>query len=171
MEQYIGEIRMFGGSYAPVGWAICNGQKLAISQNEALFSLIGTKYGGDGRKTFALPDFQGRIPLHQGKNSLTGTYYSLGQKGGEELATLSIQQLPRHNHQALSVSSDGSTKSPENAFWAHSPYKQYAASPPDSSMHPDTISSAGENLPHENVMPYLVVNYIISLTGIYPSRS
>ena len=116
-DQYLGEIRMFAGNYAPEGWAMCNGQLLMINQNEALFSLIGTTYGGDGQTTFALPDLQGRVPVHTGRNNVTGTVYPLGQKGGTETVTLVADQLPRHTHAVNAQSQAGTSSTPDNNYW------------------------------------------------------
>jgi microcystin-dependent protein len=168
-DPYTGEIRMFGGNFAPSGWAFCNGQLLPISENDALFTLIGTTYGGDGQETFALPDLQGRIPIHQGPN------FTIGQKGGVETVTLTIQQIPIHTHPPQCKSTAGELGSPQNAVWAASATNQtlYTDSPPTAGV---TMSSAcmtndGGSQPHENMMPYLVISFIISLFGIYPSQT
>ncbi|WLR52037.1 tail fiber protein [Bacillus tianshenii] len=171
MEQYIGEIRMFSGNYAPQGWAFCDGQILPISQNEALYSLIGGIYGGDGRTTFALPDYRGRIPLHQGTNPLTGTTYNLGQKGGTETVTLIEQHLPSHTHRVAASSQAGTSNDPTNAVWSGSGINQYSDQTPDGTMSQEAITDVGGNQAHENMMPSLTISYIIALTGIYPQRS
>lgn len=171
MEQFIGEIRMFGGNYAPVGWAFCDGQELSISQNDALFSLIGTTYGGDGVSTFGLPDLRGRIPLHQGVNQATGTHYLIGSRSGTETVTLTESELPSHTHRASAYSQAGNAASPANAFWAQGQVDQYASTAPNTTMNPDGINNVGGNQPHENVMPFLCISFIISLVGIYPSRN
>lgn len=170
MDQYIGEIRIFGGDYAPRGWAFCDGQEIPISQNEALFSLIGNRYGGDAQVTFALPDLRGRIPLSQGANPSNGTSYILGAKGGTEKVTLITPELATHSHGVSAQSTDGSTVNPEGQVWAKG-VRQFSNAEPNETMHPDSITSTGGSQAHDNVMPYLVVSYIIALEGIYPSRS
>jgi microcystin-dependent protein len=169
MDQYIGEIRMFGGNYAPEGWAFCNGQIISITQNEALYSLIGTTYGGDGQSTFALPDLRGRIPLHQGQNPHMGTTYHTGQMAGKEIETLTLGQVPAHTHGVMAASENGTLPSPANAFWAKN-VEQYSTNSPDGTMSTEAISEAGGSQPHENMMPFLSISFIIALTGIYPSR-
>lgn len=167
MEQYVGEIRMFAGNYAPQGWSLCNGQLVPIAENEMLFSLIGTTYGGDGQTNFALPNFQSRVVVQQGQNPITGTNYMLGQMGGTESVTLSTSQLPAHTHLVKASSLTGTTPSPENAVWAKN--IQYSTQLPNSTMKATSISSVGGNAPHDNVMPFLTISYIIALYGIYPS--
>ena len=174
-EPYVGEIRMFAGNFAPRGWAFCDGQLLAVSQNDALFSLFGTIYGGDGRTTFGLPDLRGRIPVHAG----TGPGLSpvrLGAKGGVENVTLTTQEIP-HSHTVKAYSSPGSTSSPINTFLGATGEDYYDV---DKSNH-TTLSSksisytggnqSGGTESHMNVMPFLCVNFIVALVGIYPSRS
>ena len=166
---FIGEIRMFGGNFAPVGWAFCNGQLMSISQNDALFSLIGTTYGGDGQQTFGLPDLQGRIPVNQ------GTGFSLGQTGGTETVTLTTQQIPSHTHPPQCKSTGGELGSPQNAVWAASTANQTiysdAAPTPSLTMNSTTMANDGGNQPHDNMMPFLAVSFIIALEGIYPSQN
>ncbi len=171
MEQYIGEIRIFGGNYAPSGWALCNGQLLNIVEHEILFSLIGTTYGGDGQTTFALPDLRGRLALHMGPNPTTGTQYNLGQKGGTETVTLTSNQLPAHTHAVSAQSAAGTTNSPTNAFWATSGAMQYSTQAPNGTMNPQAVSIVGGDQYHENMMPYLPMNYIISLEGLWPQQN
>ncbi|MFJ7732881.1 phage tail protein [Lysinibacillus sp. NPDC097231] len=166
MEAYVGEIRMFAGNYAPEGWALCNGQLLSIAENEMLFSLIGTTYGGDGQATFALPNFQSRVVVHQGQNPTTGTNFVIGKMGGVESVNLISAQLPAHTHQVKASSFEGTTTSPENAVWAKD--IQYSTQPPNSTMNAAIVSSAGGNIPHNNVMPFLTISYIIALFGMYP---
>lgn len=168
-NQYVGEIRMFGGNYAPVGWAFCNGQLLSISENDALFALIGTTYGGDGVTTFALPDLRGRVPVGQGV--LGGTNFVLGQRAGTENVTLTTSQLPMHTHTVNANQGAGTTGNPSNAFWAQSTLNQYATADPNAAMSPQAIQSAGGSQPHENMMPTLTLSYIIALYGIYPSQN
>lgn len=169
MDAYVGEIRMFAGNYAPQGWAFCNGQILQITDNEVLFALIGTTYGGDGRTTFALPDFQGRVVLHQGMNPTTGTSFMMGQKAGAETVTLTTTQLPAHTHRATASSLGGTTSNPENAVWAKD--MQYSTQPPNGTMNSTIVSSKGGSSPHDNMMPSLSISYIIALEGIFPSEA
>lgn len=162
-EAYVGEIRMFAGNFAPQGWALCNGQVLAIAENEALFSLIGTTYGGDGQTSFALPDLQGRAPMH-----LAPTH-PLGEKGGLESVTLSPTQMPVHTHVARANPNTAESGSPTNNVWAKSTMTSFTANAPDKAMSPSALQAAGGNQPHENMMPSLAISYIICLYGIYPS--
>jgi microcystin-dependent protein len=163
-QPYVGEIRMFGGNFAPVGWMFCSGQTLAIAENDTLFNLIGTTYGGDGQSTFALPDLQGRVPVHQGNG------FVLAQNGGTEQVTLTLNQIPVHTHPPR-ASSAGGSDNPSGNFWANSSTgKPYAAAPPTVTMNTGTIGpAAGSSQPHDNMIPFLAVTYIISLYGIYPS--
>jgi microcystin-dependent protein len=164
MEPYIGEIRMFGGSYAPEGWAMCNGQLISISESETLFALLGTTYGGDGVTTFALPDMRGRLAIGAGAN------YNLGGKGGVEEVTLLPQQLPVHGHAAHAYILAGNTPDPTNAVWAMSDLSQFSTAAPDATMQNGLIAPVGGNQPHDNMMPSLSLNYIIALVGIWPSE-
>jgi len=176
---FVGEIRMFGGNFAPVGWAFCDGALLPISEFETLFQLIGTTYGGDGQSNFALPDMRGRVPLHQGP--LAGQSYVMGQMAGSETVTLSPAQMPGHTHL---VSASNAAPPPAVADVAvtgiagtmvpASPMpkpKMYAAPGVLVPMAPNTVPAVGGNQPHENMAPYLAVNFIISLFGIYPSQN
>lgn len=169
MEAYVGEIKLFAGNYAPAGWAICNGTTLSIPGNEMLFSLIGTTYGGDGQTTFALPDFRGRVVLSQGQNPTTGTTYNVGQKAGTETVTLTLDQLPAHTHGVQASSNGPTTNNPEGAIWTTN--KQYSTLAPNGTMKPNTVSSVGGNGAHNNMMPFLPINYIICLYGLYPQQS
>jgi microcystin-dependent protein len=171
-EPFIGEIRMFAGNFAPAGHAFCDGQLLAVSQNEALFSLLGTIYGGDGRTTFGLPDLRGRLPLHMGSGPGL-TPRPLGQKAGSETTSLTTSNLPSHTHEALVSTAAGTGTNPDGAFLASSPgVRVYRPVPPAAALDADTISTAtGASSPHTNVMPFLCINFIIALFGIYPSRS
>ena len=162
---YLGEIRLFAGNFAPVGWALCQGQLLAISENDALFSLLGTTYGGDGQNTFALPNLSSRIPVHQGSG------YVLGQAAGSETVTLVSAQLPSHGHQVNAVAGQGGTASPSNAVWAAGSIAAYSDASPTVTMSPAAIAPSGGNQPHDNMSPYLVINFIIALEGIYPSQN
>ncbi|MFD2673525.1 phage tail protein [Marinicrinis sediminis] len=170
MDGFLGEIRIFAGRYAPEGWAMCNGQLLAISQNDALYSLIGTTYGGDGINSFALPDLRGRLPLHQGERPSSSTLFRMGQRGGSEEITLLSSQMPSHTH-SVSSSKVGSTDNPTNAFWGTGPSPLYSDNSPSSMMSSQAISKSGGNLAHENMMPFLALTYIIALVGTFPTRS
>lgn len=166
---YIGEIRMFGGNFAPAGWAFCDGQILAISENDALFALIGTTYGGDGQTTFALPNLQGRLPVHR------GNAFTIGESAGVEAVTLTTQQIPNHIHPALANdpgTNSGNTPTPGNHLWAHQSSTGIYTDTfnPAASMHPGALSAVGGSQPHDNMMPYLCVSFIISLFGIFPSQ-
>ena len=165
---FIGEIRMFGGNFAPVGWAFCNGAILPIDQNDALFNLIGTTYGGDGQTTFALPDLQSRIPVHVGPG------FALGQSGGVESVTLTTSQIPAHSHvpQANTSAADNQV-SPANGVWAStSPaLNNYSNVAPSVTMDPAACGSSGGSQPHDNMVPFLAVNFILSLFGIFPSQT
>lgn len=162
---YIGEIRMVGFIFPPVGWATCDGQLVAISQNDALFNLIGTTYGGDGSETFGLPNLQSRLPMH------VGSGFDLGQMAGTEAVTLITQQIPSHTHPAQCNSGDGTQGSPENGVWANSAANPYNASPPDTTMNAAALMNTGSSNPHDNMMPFLVINFIISLYGIFPTQT
>jgi microcystin-dependent protein len=156
---------MFAGNFAPLGWAFCDGRQLAISQNDALFSLIGTIYGGDGQQTFNLPDFRGRIPIHQGPG------FTIGQRGGAEIVALTVEQLPAHAHSLRCKSTPGELGSPQNAVWAASSVNQaiYSNAPPNANMNAAALPAAGGNQPHDNMAPFLAVSFIIALDGLYPS--
>lgn len=165
---YIGEIRMFGGNFAPAGWAFCNGQLLPISENDALFNLIGTTYGGDGQTTFALPNLQSRIPIHMGQGPGTSNY-TIGEQGGAEEVTLTVNQIPNHGHPPRG-SSSGGAETPNNNFWGTTALgKPYGAAPAALQMNPGTITPTGGSQPHDNMLPFLCVSYIISLFGVFPS--
>lgn len=163
-DQYVGEIRMFSGNYTPQGWAMCNGQILNIAENEVLYTLIGTTYGGDGKTTFGLPDLRGRLPIH------TGNGYALGSFGGTETVTLSTAQLPSHTHPVSVSNSPGTSDSPSNAYWASSTINRYANTASNGIMDPGTISPVGGSGEHDNIMPYAVLTFIIALVGIYPTQ-
>jgi microcystin-dependent protein len=172
-ESYLGEIRMFAGNFAPQGWDLCNGQLLSIAENEALFVLLGTTYGGDGQTTFGLPDLRGRVPIHVGPN------YNLGAKGGTETVTLTANQMPTHTHTVQAITDAGNTSSPSNLLWAGtSGYSNYSndkdgtGNPlPRVQMNAATISSVGGNQLHDNMMPTVTISFIISLYGVFPSQS
>ncbi len=168
-EPFVGEIRMFGGSFAPAGWAFCSGQLMPISENETLFNLIGTTYGGDGQETFALPDLQGRIPIHAGQGPGISQTYQLGEKAGVESVTLTTQQIPNHNHALIASADSASGAAGANSVLAAPPsVAPYFAAPPDSSLAAPSIASTGGSQPHDNMAPFLVVSFIISLFGIFP---
>lgn len=167
---FIGAIRMFGGTFAPVGHAFCSGQLLAISQNDALFALIGTTYGGDGQTTFALPNLQSRIPVHQG-TAPGGSTFVIGQAAGTEAVTLIQSQLPAHTHTAQGNAADGGQTSPANNFWGLSASNVYSTTAPATPMNAAAIGSTGGSQPHENMLPFLCINFIIALQGIFPSRN
>jgi len=164
-QPYIGEIRMVGFNFAPVGWAFCNGQTLAISQYEALFNLIGTTYGGDGTTTFNLPNLQSRIPFAQG-NSMV-----IGQISGSENVTLITNQIPAHNHTLAASSSAGGQPSPSGGLWAASTLDEFSTEAPTHTMAASTVLPAGGSQPHDNIPPFQVVNFVISLFGVYPSQN
>jgi microcystin-dependent protein len=180
MESYLGEIKLFAGNYAPLGWAICNGTSLSIAENTALFSLLGTTYGGDGQVTFNLPDLRSRIPVSVGQGAGL-SLYNLGETAGVESVTLLTANLPGHSHQLLASTSDGSVSTPNNNFLAAPvdaagvvPLVQYMPSTAQNFataiLNQQSSSLIGGNQPHDNIMPYLGMNYIIATEGIYPSR-
>jgi microcystin-dependent protein len=167
---YVGEIRLFAGNFAPQGWNFCDGSLLAISQNTALFALLGTTYGGNGQTTFALPDLRGRVPVHQGTGGgLTGV---MGQSGGTETVTLAATRLPGHTHALNAVDAAGDQTDPAGHVWAQSDALIYANSS-DGTMNPGSLASTGAASPqaHDNMMPFLCVNFIISLFGVFPPRN
>jgi len=163
-QPYVGEIRMFGGNFAPAGWMFCEGQLLPISENETLFQLIGTTYGGDGESTFALPDLRGRIPIHQGNG------FAVGETGGAEEITLTVSQVPAHSHPLVVSGARGSQVSPAGNLPAQS-YNvvPYINGSPTGNFNDAAISNVGGSQPHTNFQPYLCVDFIISLYGIFPS--
>lgn len=165
---YVGEIRQFAGNFAPAGWSFCNGATLSIAQNDVLFNLIGTTYGGDGVNTFNLPNLQGRFPIHMGTLSGEGINYVIGQTGGNESVTLLTSQIPSHTH-GVDVASVGGSDSPAGNFWAASTAKVYTAAPGTVSMAANSLTVYGGSQPHDNMSPFLTVSYIISLFGIFPS--
>lgn len=163
-QPYVGEIRMFAGNFAPAGWMFCEGQLLPISENETLFQLIGTTYGGDGESTFALPDLRGRIPLHQGNG------FVLAETGGAEEITLTVQQIPSHGHAMLASTNASQDTSPSGKVLGQSGSAfLYIQDTTDSNMSPNAVSAVGGSQPHTNFQPYLCVDFIISLFGIFPS--
>lgn len=169
--QFIGEIRLVGFNFAPQGWAKCDGQLLSINQNQALFSLLGTQYGGDGETTFGIPDLRARVPMHAGNGPGIGNH-PIGQKGGSENTTLSLAHLPPHNHPVTiaASSSEGNTALPGGNNLAKSGTGGYTTEPTDSALAGASTSNAGSGQGHSNMQPYQAVNFIIALTGIFPSR-
>lgn len=170
-DPFVGEIRMFAGNYAPQNWAFCNGQLLSIAGYDALFNLLGTTYGGDGQTTFALPNLNGRFAIHQGQGAGLSSRV-IGEQVGEQEVTLQIPHLPVHSHVA-NCSTQGTTANPKGNFWATDPngnIAPYSTAAPNGQMAPLTASPAGGQ-PHNNQQPYVAINYIISLFGIYPSQS
>jgi len=160
---YVGEIRMFAGNFAPAGWAFCQGQTLAISENDVLFNLIGTTYGGDGQTTFNLPNLASRLPVHMGNG------FQIGQAAGVETVTLTTSQIPAHSHVPQCSSNAGDKASPASDVWAVSASNLYTDSAPNVTMDPGAIGSAGGSQPHDNMVPFLCINFIISLFGVFPS--
>jgi microcystin-dependent protein len=162
-QPYVGEIRMFAGNFAPAGWMFCEGQLLPISENETLFQLVGTTYGGDGESTFALPDLRGRIPIHQGNGLI------LAETGGAEEITLTVSQIAAHSHPMLATNGPATAKTPTGALFGIAQGDVFAGTFSALAMSPQAISSVGGSQPHTNFQPYLCVNFIISLFGIFPS--
>lgn len=164
-QPYVGEIRMFAGNFAPAGWMFCEGQLLPISENETLFQLIGTTYGGDGESTFQLPDLRGRIPLHQGNG------FILAETGGAEEITLSVNQIPSHSHPMLASLSGGTTTNAQGNVTSSSPsvLLYIEGTSPDASLNAAVVGPVGGSQPHTNFQPYLCVDFIISLFGVFPS--
>jgi microcystin-dependent protein len=166
-QPYVGEIRMFAGNFNPSGWAFCDGSILPISENETLFQLIGTTYGGDGQSTFALPDLRGRIPIHMGGG------FILAETGGVETVTLTVQQIPSHSHPFLGTSNQASGTAPGTSVTygvaVASTITPYGLDNPSGTLSPQMIGSTGGSQPHDNFQPYLCINFIISLFGIFPS--
>lgn len=170
-EPFVGEIRMFAGNFAPRGWAFCDGQLLAVSQNDALFSLLGTIYGGDGRTTFALPDMRGRIPIHAGSGPGLSDR-RLGSKGGQENVTLTTNQLPSHSHTPKASGALATSPNPQtNVTGTSTTLNAFIANdPPTAALNSSTITAVGGSRSHTNLQPFICINFIIALFGIYPSR-
>ena len=167
-QPYVGEIRMFAGNFAPAGWMFCEGQLLPISENETLFQLIGTTYGGDGEATFGLPDLRGRLPMHFGNG------FILAETGGAETITLTVNQIPAHSHAALGSTNTGTGTAPQNNVLCNLPVATnsgYGTDNPQTNMSPLSVSSVGGSQPHNNFQPYLCIDFIISLFGIFPSQT
>ena len=163
---YLSEIRIVSFNFAPRGWALCNGQTLSINQNQALFSLLGTTYGGDGITNFKLPNLQASMPLHQGNG------FNLGNAGGEATHMLTVPEMPSHTHTAQGISTAATSPTATNNTWATSTANPYNTQPPpNTTMSPATVAMAGGGQPHDNMPPYLTLNFVIALQGIFPSRN
>ncbi len=163
-QPFVGEIRLFAGNFAPVNWMFCDGALVAISENPTLFNLIGTTYGGDGQQTFAVPDLRGRVPIHQGSS------FVIGQVSGSENVTLTVNQIPVHSHPAQSASGGGTSNSPAGNVCADWTGSQYSDVAPTGQMKAGLLGSTGGSQPHDNMMPFVGINFIISLFGIFPSQ-
>jgi microcystin-dependent protein len=171
-EPYLGEIRMFGGNFAPAGWAFCAGQLLPISENEALFQLVGTTYGGDGESSFGVPDLRGRIPIHAGQGPGISQNYQLGETGGIESVTLTVSQIPNHTHTLIGNSDIATDPTPTNDLLSTSSLlTPYVGIAPDAALAANAISTSGGSQSHDNMMPFLCVSFIISLFGVFPSQT
>lgn len=177
-EPYLGEIRMFGGNFAPIGWVMCDGQLLSIAENDALYNLMGTTYGGDGINTFGVPDLRGRTPTHTGTKN--GQTYVLGQKTGVESVTLNANQIPSHTHPVFASSATGDVAIPtaQTMISNQGPagsgifgYTPYNAANPQIALTAASTTPAGGNQPHDNMQPYLGINFILAIAGIYPSQN
>ena len=168
-EPFIGQITIFGYNFPPRNWAFCDGQLLPIAQNTALFSLIGTTYGGDGRTNFALPDLRGRVPMHPG-NGPGLTRRTLGEKGGAQTITLTLAQMPAHTHQAMGSSTENDQETPEDNSWGVNELGDQYRDSANTTMDTNMLKSAGSGQPHTNMQPYLGLYFSIALNGIYPSR-
>ena len=169
-EPYIGEIRMFAGNFPPAGWLFCNGQLVPISENDALFTLIGTTYGGDGQENFALPNLQSRIPIHAGTGP-DGVNYQLAEMSGTESVTLTTQQIPSHTHPWLASQGNANNVDPTGSVPAVAQGDFYASDISPIQMAPAMIGPAGGSQPHENCQPFLCINFIISLFGVFPTQT
>ena len=170
-QPYVGEIRMFAGNFAPNGWMFCEGQTLSIAENETLFQLIGTTYGGDGEETFNLPNLASRVPIHMGTGP-DGTTYQLGEMAGTEQETLTVQQIPAHNHTFIATAGTATGRDPVPNFSpAIASGDVYVDAMDPVPLSPQTVTAAGGSQPHENTQPFLCVNFIISLFGIFPSQT
>jgi microcystin-dependent protein len=168
-QPYIGQIKIFAGNFAPQGWVFCDGRLLAIAEYDALFALIGTTYGGDGQVTFAVPDLRGRLAINQGTGPGLSSY-SMGQALGSETVTLTPTQLPAHTHAVTANNASGGV-TPNGLTWAVSSQQAYGPSAALQTMNPTSVTASGGSQPHNNIMPYLAVNFILSLFGIFPPQS
>jgi len=170
-DPFVAEIRMVGFNFAPTGWAQCNGQLLPISQNTALFSLLGTFYGGDGKSTFGLPNLEGSCPLHQGQGAGLSARF-IGEQGGTQFVTLLTSEMPSHSHNAVGRAFLANQQFPAGKSWGgNQTARQYNANAPDGNMNVQALSISGGNQPHNNLQPYLVVNFIIAMQGVFPPRN
>ncbi|MCB1032391.1 MAG: phage tail protein [Acidobacteria bacterium] len=169
-EPFLAEVRIVGFNFAPRGWAFCDGQILPINQNQSLYSLLGTTYGGDGRTTFALPDLRGRTPIHVGRSD-GGQFHELGSKSGEETHTLSANEMPQHDHIAMASSVDGTTPVPTGDVLAQTPSRIYADPANLVELRAGTVTNVGGSQAHDNMQPYLALNFCIALQGLFPSRN
>jgi microcystin-dependent protein len=164
-EPFISEIRIISFNFAPKGYAFCNGQLLPINQNQALFSLLGTTYGGDGRVNFGLPNLQGRVPIHFGNGHV------LGESGGETSHTLTVTEMTAHNHSVVASSNSGTLPTPGNNFFGKTTQNEYSNANANTSMNPANVGNTGGSQPHDNMPPYLAVYFVIALQGIFPSQN
>jgi len=164
-EPFLGEIKIISWNFPPKGWTFCNGQLLPINQNQALFPILGTTYGGDGRVTFGLPNLQGRVPVHVGDG------IALGELGGETAHTVNISELPAHNHVPVGNNTAPTLPNPTSNLWAQNANSGYSSTNPNNAMNPACILPTGGSQPHENMSPYLVLNFVIALQGIFPSQN
>lgn len=175
-DPFVAEIRIFPFNFAPKGWAFCNGQLLPISQNTALFSLLGTTYGGDGKSTFALPDLEGSAPMHPGQGPGL-SLHDLGETGGSDTVTLLVSEIPFHQHfVGRAIAANGDSLTPVNTIWSQAPAGRgsllmYHEAPPTGTMNTNPLLPTGGNLPHNNLQPYLTLNFCIALQGIFPPRT
>lgn len=169
-EPFLAEVRIVGFNFAPRGWAFCDGQILPINQNQSLYSLLGTTYGGDGRTSFALPDLRGRVPIHVGRSN-GGDDHRLGSKSGEETHTLSANEMPQHTHPLEASTDENGGIAAANNVLARAPQALYADPPPDTPLQSSSIGNVGGGQAHENMQPYLAVNFCIALQGLFPSRN
>ncbi len=169
-DPFVAEIRIVPFNFSPRGWAFCNGQLLPISQNTALFSLLGTTYGGDGRTNFALPDMQGRAPMHPGQGPGL-SLHDLGETSGADTVPLIASEMPAHSHQASLASTDANTPAPAGASWAGSEFGDSLRTPASGNFGPQALAIVGGSLPHNNMQPFLTLNFIIALQGVFPPRS
>ena len=163
-EPFLSEIKIVSFNFPPKGWALCNGQLLPINQNQALFALLGTTYGGNGQTTFALPNLRGQVPIHVGNG------HTLGEKGGSTSTTINIQQLPQHLHALQATNANGAVSNPSNGYLG-AVNSMYGPAAGLTTMQPASVTSVGGSQPHNNMMPYLVLNFIIALQGIFPSQN
>jgi microcystin-dependent protein len=170
-QPYIGEIRIFAGNFAPAGWMFCEGQLLPISENDALFTLIGTTYGGDGQETFGLPDLRGRVPIHTGQGPGISTNRILGEQGGVESVTLTTNQIPAHTHPLMASEAGATANTPQGNLTGEATKRFYRTPGVLVNLAPGALSPSGGSQPHENTQPFLCVNFIISLFGIFPTQT